>query len=120
MITDANTKHNKGKYESVEQALIAQRDELNARILGRINEVHINREPDDSVALASDSATKDMEVAILNRERRTLKEILEALSRIRKGEYGICGSCHESIPDVRLKALPWARVCVRCAERDSA
>ena len=56
-------------------------------------------------------------VATLDREMRTLEEIKDALSRIREGKYGVCGSCDERIPDARLEALPWARVCLRCAER---
>jgi len=107
------------KYEAVEKALIAQRDELSTRINGRLGDVYIDREPDDEAALASDSASKDMAVATLERERRTLEQIEAALSRIKKGEYGSCESCGETIPDARLKALPWARVCVRCAERTS-
>src|SRR5215472_11775138 len=118
MTTNPGTKLSSGRYDSVEKALILQRDQLAARIIGRINEVHIEREPDDSIAMATDRATEDMVVATLNRERRTLEEIQEALSRIRKGEYGICASCQEPIAQARLNALPWARLCVRCAERD--
>ena len=92
-------------YDALKKALTTQRDELSTRINGRINEVRIDREPDDSAVLAS----------ALDRERRTLEEIHGALSRMAKGKYGVCGSCDEPIPDARLKALPWARVCVRCA-----
>jgi DnaK suppressor protein len=120
MATDVSAKSLNRNYNVLEKALIAQRDELSARINGRINEVRIDREPDDSAALASDRSTRDMVVATLDRERRTLEEIHGALSRIAKGKYGICGSCDEPIPDARLKALPWARVCVRCAEQSFA
>jgi RNA polymerase-binding protein DksA len=113
------TKNRSRKYDAVEKALTVQRDELSVRINGRLGDVHIDREPDDEAALASDSASKDMAVAILERERRTLAQIEAALSRIKKGEYGVCASCGETIPEARLKALPWARVCVRCAERAS-
>lgn len=107
------------KYEALEKALIEQRDELGARLGERMSAVHVDREPDDEAAQASDSSTKEMAVATLERERRMLAEIEAALGRIRKGEYGLCASCGESIPDARLKALPWARVCVHCAERGS-
>jgi DnaK suppressor protein len=111
------TKPRNRKYDALEKALTEQRDELSIRISERRTEVHIDREPDDEAAQASDSSTKEMAVATLERERRTLSEIEGALARIRKGVYGICASCGEPIPDARLKALPWARVCVRCAER---
>jgi len=104
------------KHEAVEKALLAQRNELSARINERMGDVYIDREPDDEAALASESSSKDMAVATLERERRTLEQIEAALTRIKKGNYGVCEACGEPIPDARLKALPWARVCVRCAE----
>ena len=113
------TKPKNKKYEALEKALTEQRDELVARMSDRMTDVHIDREPDDEAALASDSSTKEMAVATLERERRTLAEIEAALLRMKKGEYGMCASCGEPIPEARLKALPWARVCVKCAERRS-
>jgi DnaK suppressor protein len=110
------TKRGSRKLEAVEKALIAQRDQLSIRINSRLGDVHIDREPDDEAARASDSAGKDMTVSTIERERGTLAQIEAALSRIKKGNFGTCVSCGETIPDARLKAIPWARVCVRCAE----
>jgi DnaK suppressor protein len=107
------------KYEAIEKMLLDQKAQLTARINGRIGEVHIDREPDDEAALASNSSTKEMAAATIQRERRTLQEIDGALKRIKSGEYGLCASCGKPIPDARLKALPYARVCVGCAERGS-
>ncbi len=80
-------------------------------------EVTADREPDDEVAAAYENASKDMLAATLERERRTLKEIESALTRMQKGEYGMCDSCGVAIPKARLDALPWARLCIHCAER---
>jgi DnaK suppressor protein len=117
-MTAATKGHNR-KYQAIEKMLLAQKAELTARINSRIGEVHIDREPDDEAALASNSVTKDMAAATIERERRTLQEIEGALKRIKSGEYGLCASCDKPIPDARLKALPCARVCVGCAERAS-
>ncbi len=43
----------------------------------------------------------------------------EALERIEKGTYGICRDCGEPIADARLNAIPWARVCITCKEKQS-
>jgi DnaK suppressor protein len=45
-----------------------------------------------------------------------LRLIDEALDRIDAGDYGVCLSCEDIIPDKRLNALPWAKYCVPCQE----
>jgi DnaK suppressor protein len=47
-----------------------------------------------------------------------LKLVDEALDRLNSGDYGICLACEEPIPAKRLRALSWARYCVKC--QDSA
>jgi DnaK suppressor protein len=47
-----------------------------------------------------------------------LAAIDEALDRLARGEYGLCVDCGEPIPLARLEAVPSARRCVECAERD--
>ncbi len=49
-----------------------------------------------------------------------LRLIDEALDRLSSGDYGVCLSCEEPIPAKRLTALPWARYCVPCQEREAA
>ncbi len=45
-----------------------------------------------------------------------LRLIEEALDRLSSGDYGICLGCEEPIPEKRLRAIPWARYCIRCQE----
>lgn len=62
------------------------------------------------------SSERDRELGLLlgDREREKLHSIDEALLRISEDEYGICEECEEEIPLGRLKAMPFARHCVRC------
>lgn len=114
-------KSNQTKNNSqLAKALLAQRAELAAKIRDRMAEVIAERGPDDEGAIAIDNYSKDLTVATIERERRTLREIDAALARLQAGEYGVCGTCGTSIPKVRLEALPWARLCVNCAERNAA
>ena len=46
-----------------------------------------------------------------------LRMVEEALDRLDTGDYGICLGCEEPIAAKRLRALPWARYCVRCQEQ---
>jgi RNA polymerase-binding protein DksA len=45
---------------------------------------------------------------------QSVEEIDRALAKIDDGSYGICEQCGEQIPKERLKALPYAALCVRC------
>jgi len=47
-----------------------------------------------------------------------LRLVDEALDRLDSGDYGICLACEQPIPAKRLRALSWARYCVKC--QDSA
>jgi DnaK suppressor protein len=40
------------------------------------------------------------------------------LQRIDSGKYGICEDCGKRIPSARLKAMPFAFLCVECKQRD--
>ncbi|HEX4868421.1 MAG TPA: TraR/DksA C4-type zinc finger protein [Acidimicrobiales bacterium] len=41
-------------------------------------------------------------------------EIDRALAKIKDGTYGVCEQCYAPIPKERLKALPFAALCVQC------
>lgn len=49
-----------------------------------------------------------------------LRLIEEALDRVDSGDYGICLGCDDPIPEKRLLAIPWARYCIPCQEREAA
>jgi DnaK suppressor protein len=107
-------------YSQFGKTLLEQKQQLARKIRERLGEVITERMPDDEGAIAIESYTKDLTAATLNRERQTLREIEAALARLQAGNYGICDSCSVLIPKARLEALPWARLCVNCAERSAA
>jgi RNA polymerase-binding protein DksA len=45
-----------------------------------------------------------------------LDQVNQALTRLDAGEYGLCTECDEPIGEARLKALPYATLCIQCAE----
>ncbi len=47
----------------------------------------------------------------------TLTDIDDALAKLDAGTYGECESCHQDISEVRLEAMPAARLCISCASR---
>ncbi|MDP4182635.1 MAG: TraR/DksA C4-type zinc finger protein [Bacillota bacterium] len=49
-------------------------------------------------------------------EEHELKDIHDALDRIKDGNYGKCAFCGKEIDMERLKVLPFARLCIHCEE----
>jgi RNA polymerase-binding transcription factor len=64
----------------------------------------------------------DAAAAILSRlegqEKHELDEIVAARARLAAGTYGACEGCHRPIPLARLRAMPTARSCVACRQRE--
>ena len=63
---------------------------------------------------ASDDYERDFSLGRATDEQRMIYDIDEALKRIRDGSYGKCVQCGKSIPKTRLKALPYAELCIVC------
>lgn len=104
--------------DNLEKALLLCKRELNARIADLLGDVAAQHEPDDEGDPAIRNYSKDWAAAALDRARHTLRDVEAALARIKAGNYGVCEFCDKSIPKARLEALPWARLCVDCAERN--
>ena len=49
-----------------------------------------------------------------SQEGHYLRSLDEAIERMDRGEYGICGDCGELIGHKRLEAVPGARLCITC------
>ena len=62
------------------------------------------------------SAERDLLVGLLNHDARLREDVRRAFELLEKGSYGRCEDCEGSIAPARLKAIPWARRCVRCQE----
>ena len=104
------------KLLHVERLLASKRQEIVTRLEQHRAGVLIEREPDDEGAEAHHNYSREFALTTLERERRTLSEIEQALARVKKGEYGVCPLCGKRLPEARLRAIPWAKLCVPCAE----
>ncbi len=69
---------------------------------------------------ASEGYRKEFLYSLSDSERDTLLKVEEALQRMEDGSYEECSSCGEKIPLPRLKAIPWASLCIECQERQEA
>src|SRR5947209_6631131 len=92
------------KRQSVVSALGAKFDTM-AR-LGRVAE-------DDQAQLSHDEFVS---LRLNSLDYAQLRLIEEALDRLAAGDYGVCLACEESIPPKRLRAVSWARYCIKCQD----
>ena len=89
--------------------------ELRDRLLhrqGDLTQDALQEQPTFSSHMAdagTDTFDRDFALGLLSSEQDALNEIEQALSRIRKGAYGICELTGKKIEAARLEAIPWTR-----------
>ena len=57
---------------------------------------------------------RERDLALSAQASAAVEEIDLALAKIKEGTYGVCEQCHNTIPKERLRALPYAALCVQC------
>jgi DnaK suppressor protein len=57
---------------------------------------------------------RERDLALSAQALTAVEEIDKALAKIADGSYGYCEQCGQPIPKARLKALPYASLCVAC------
>jgi DnaK suppressor protein len=66
---------------------------------------------------ASNSYTKEFLFSLSNNERDMLQLVDEALTRIAAHRFGVCVVCEDEMDKKRLEAVPWAKRCISCQEK---
>jgi DnaK suppressor protein len=69
---------------------------------------------------AANSYTKEFLFSLSNTEREVLHMVDEALARLRDRRFGVCASCEDEMNVKRLDAVPWARLCLSCQEKQES
>jgi DnaK suppressor protein len=72
----------------------------------------------DLIDQANADEEAELQIHLHRTEGRLARAIEEALVRIKKRIYGVCETCGHPISRVRLNAVPWARHCRECKERE--
>lgn len=100
------------QYES---SLRAKQGELIKALRDREG-IEVGTHPDlfDEAQSAMDRAVL---VQNLSRSSTLLHEVQAALERIAGGSYGECLNCGNEISPKRLRAAPWAALCLDCQEQ---
>ena len=77
----------------------------------------ISHMPIHMADVGSDAYDQDLKLGMAASERKRIRDIEDALVRIKKKTYGVCHLTGKAIPDARLKAKPWAKFTKESAEK---
>ncbi|RJP31802.1 MAG: hypothetical protein C4536_07245 [Actinobacteria bacterium] len=61
---------------------------------------------------------RERDLSLSENVKDILKRVNEALDRIDSGTFGVCEMCSQPIPEERLKALPYANLCITCKQKE--
>lgn len=70
----------------------------------------------DPVDMTSQAAERELAMQGLDRRAGLLRQLRSAIDRIEDGTYGLCLECEGEIAPKRLRAIPWAQLCIQCQE----
>ncbi len=64
--------------------------------------------------MAADTSDRELSMNIVSSEQELLYQIDDALKRLDDGTFGVCQQCSQPITMSRLKAVPYASMCIAC------
>src|SRR3972149_2916674 len=67
---------------------------------------------------ASARFERETGLAIESSVQAMLTQVEEALARMDDGTYGICENCGRPIHPARLRAIPYAKLCIDCKAKE--
>jgi DnaK suppressor protein len=104
-----------------ERLLLKKREILDAYNKNKTYGMEADGEATQDVAdKASNSYTKEFLFSLSNTERELLQMLDEAIARTEAGGYGVCASCLQPMNVKRIEAVPWARLCLSCQEKQES
>jgi RNA polymerase-binding protein DksA len=114
------------ELQDLKARLLEERDELLSQLrtieeaVFSASQADLTGEADDESADAGTATfERERDLSIENNVRDLLRKVDDALGRIEKKTYGICVRCGRPIEKTRIKALPYADLCIKDAQAES-
>ena len=109
--------------EAEHERLVGLRRAVRGDVLGEFGSERqelssVDRHPGDSGPELED---RERDQSFLEQLEQQLRDVDDAISRLDRGEYGLCEVCGQPIGEARLEALPATRFCLlhqELAERE--
>jgi DnaK suppressor protein len=116
------------ELEELRASLLKEQEELQAQLVEIETSTFSTNQSDltgetgyDEEYADSGTATfeREKDLSLENNVRDLLGKIEKALVRMDEGTYGICERCGNPIEKARVKALPYASLCIKDAQAAS-
>ena len=103
----------KGELEELRTRLEGEDERLGHSLSVTLEEESGEESSDQHMAdVASVTHDREMVASMRDNTRRLLTQVLHALEKIDAGTYGSCDRCGKPIEEDRLKAVPYATLCM--------
>ena len=115
-------------YQDFEERLLAERQKI-LKEMGHLESTVLKVNQRESAGdlsgysfhmadVGTDAMEREKAFLFASTEGRLLMEIDEALRRVYRSEFGSCETCGKSISRARLEAMPYARLCLSCKDKE--
>lgn len=68
--------------------------------------------------VGTDNYERDLMIELIENGEEGLRNIDTALEKMDDGSYGVCEICSKKINKERLKAVPYAKLCIDCQREE--
>ena len=98
-------------------------ESIRSELLGDVEKSNQNIKESETGQMAdiSDHAAhtynQQLEGELGEQEWQKLKQVDVAIEKISEGDYGVCTQCEDSIPEARLKVVPYTEFCTQCLSK---
>ena len=112
-MTERNHMNTRERYDVLKAMLEERRRDIHDRLRSLRETLPAQvLEVKDAEEQSVHDFVQDVELALMEMKAETLGHIDEAIRRLEEGTYGSCAQCSRDVSEARLKALPFATLCI--------
>ena len=106
---------------SLREKLVGNVDSMQGEALKRSRQDasgDLSNVPIHMADVGTDNYERELMIELIQNGEESLRNIDTALEKIEEGTFGICESCEKKINKERLKAVPYASLCIDCKREE--
>ena len=106
---------------SLRERLVGKVDSMQGEALKRSRQDasgDLSNVPIHMADVGTDNYERELMIELIQSGEESVRNIDAALEKIEEGHFGICEMCNKKIGRERLKAVPYAKLCIECQRED--